>query len=78
MKRWVAYLLAGAMVTSSTTAWAGNYKDVGGHWAENAIATWTERNVLNGYNEMFRPDDTITRGEMAVILDRMIDRKSVV
>ncbi len=72
MKRWVAYLLAGAMVTSSTTAWAGNYKDVGGHWAENAIATWTERNVLNGYNEMFRPDDTITRGEMAVILDRMM------
>ncbi len=72
MKRWVAYLLAGAMVTSSTTAWAGNYKDIGGHWAENAIATWTERNVLNGYNEMFRPDDTITRGEMAVILDRMM------
>ncbi len=72
MKRWVAYLLAGAMVTSSTTAWAGNYKDVGGHWAENAIATWTERNVLNGYNEMFRPDDTITKGEMAVILDRMM------
>jgi len=72
MKRWVAYLLAGAMVTSSTTAWASNYKDVGGHWAENAIATWTERNVLNGYNEMFRPDDTITRGEMAVILDRMM------
>ena len=27
---------------------------------------------LNGYNEMFRPDDTITRGEMAVILDRMM------
>ena len=72
MKRWVAYLLAGTMVTSSTTAWAGNYKDIGGHWAENAIATWTERNVLNGYNEMFRPDDTITRGEMAVILDRMM------
>ena len=72
MKRWVAYLLAGAMVTSSTTAWASNYKDVGGHWAENAITTWTERNVLNGYNEMFRPDDTITKGEMAVILDRMM------
>ena len=72
MKRWIAYLLAGAMVTSSTTVWAGNYKDVGGHYAENAIVTWTERNVLNGYNEMFRPDDTITKGEMAVILDRMM------
>ena len=65
MKRWVAYLLAGAMVTSSTTAWAGNYKDVGGHWAENAIATWTERNVLNGYNEMLIEARQIALGRMA-------------
>ncbi|NDO45660.1 S-layer homology domain-containing protein [Clostridium sp. MD294] len=72
MKKWVAYLLAGAMVSSTTTAWASNYTDIGGHWAESAIMTWSDRNVLSGYNDLFRPNDIITRGEMAVILDRIM------
>lgn len=72
MKKWVAHLLVGVMISSTTTAWASNYTDIGGHWAESAITTWSDRNVLSGYNNLFRPNDTITRGEMAVILDRIM------
>ena len=33
MKKWVAHLLVGVMISSTTTAWASNYTDIGGHWA---------------------------------------------
>ena len=65
-------ILLSAMVASSNIVWASNYKDTEGHWAESAISTWSDKNVLIGYDDLFRPDEMITRGEMAVILDKMM------
>ena len=49
------------------------FQDVTGHWGQTAIEKWSGYGIINGYNGMFRPDDSITRGEMAVILDNLMD-----
>jgi len=49
------------------------FSDVKDHWAAPAIDQWSGRGVINGFEGLFRPDDAITRGEMAVILDNMMD-----
>lgn len=52
---------------------AADFTDVTGHWGQAAIVKWSGFGIINGYEGLFRPDDPITRGEMAVILDNMMD-----
>ncbi|WP_260846469.1 S-layer homology domain-containing protein [Paenibacillus polymyxa] len=48
--------------------------DIGDHWAQDAITKLTAAGVLNGYEDgTFKPDQTIVRQEMAVILARILD-----
>lgn len=49
------------------------YEDTAGHWGEQAIDRWSGEEILQGYGGQFRPNDPITRGELAVILDRLMD-----
>jgi DNA-binding transcriptional ArsR family regulator len=53
---------------------AASYTDTGTHWASSAIDKWSGLGVLQGYDGKFRPNDPITRGEMAVIIDRIIPK----
>lgn len=62
--------------TPATTA-APMLYDIGGHWGEAAIVKWSAYGIINGFEGKFRPDDPITRGEMAVILDNMMDYQVV-
>lgn len=48
------------------------YTDISGHWAQEVIERWSERNIVTGYNGLFRPDDPITHGELAAILNRLL------
>ncbi|MEA4920196.1 MAG: S-layer homology domain-containing protein, partial [Clostridiaceae bacterium] len=48
------------------------YSDVQGHWAEKSIEKWSSLGILQGSDGSFRPNDPITRGEMAVIIDRIM------
>ncbi|MBR5430177.1 MAG: S-layer homology domain-containing protein [Firmicutes bacterium] len=50
---------------------AATYYDTPGHWAEEAIEEWSDQEIIIGFQGYFRPDDSITRGEMATILDRI-------
>lgn len=52
---------------------AATFTDLSGHWAADAIYKWAGYGIINGFEGTFRPDDSITRGEMAVILDNMMD-----
>lgn len=52
------------------------YTDVQNHWAQTAIEKWSNLGIIQGYNGSFRPDDSITRGEMAVIIDRIMQYKT--
>ena len=54
------------------SASAAGYSDISGHWAKAAIVRWSDYGILKGSNGRFRPDDTVTRAELAVILQRML------
>lgn len=50
------------------------YKDVAGHWAEKEIKIATQHGIVLGDgNNAFKPDDPVTRQEIAVILDRVLE-----
>ncbi len=49
-----------------------HYSDTSGHWAAPAIYRWSGYDVLNGYAGMFRPNDPITRAEMATVLTKIV------
>lgn len=58
---------------AETAAAGGMFTDTAGHWASAAIEKWAGYGVLNGSNGKFRPNDYITRAEMATILDNLMD-----
>ena len=74
VKKLLAILLSAALLVSTLPgAFAAGYDDTAGHWAQEQIDSFSQLGLIKGYNGAFRPDDSITRGEMAVILDRMMD-----
>ncbi len=78
MKRIAALLLSGAMFFSMAVpvqgAEAAKFPDVSGHWAQETIGKWQEYGVANGDKQTgaFRPDDALTRAELATLLERIM------
>ena len=67
------------MVTSlGATALATEFTDTDNHWAVKAINTWSDYSVIQGYEGKFRPDEPITRGEMARVLNNVIGYQKTV
>ena len=48
-----------------------SYEDIQNHWAQNQIEKWSGYGVITGYEGRFFPDDNITRGEFATIINRV-------
>ncbi|MCI8388109.1 MAG: S-layer homology domain-containing protein [Clostridiales bacterium] len=45
------------------------FSDIADHWAEDTIIKWSDSGIVNGYPDgTFRPDDYITRAELAKII----------
>lgn len=49
-----------------------SFTDTADHWAKEAIDRWASLGVVVGDGNAFRPDDPLTRAEMAVILQRIM------
>ena len=63
-----------SMLTSApANVLAARFDDAEIHWAKDAIEVWAGHEVVQGFGSMFRPDDAITRGEMAVMVNRMMN-----
>ncbi len=58
---------------SAASSGSAVFTDLTGHWAAGAINKWAGYGIIHGSEGLFRPDAPITRGEMAVILDNMMD-----
>ena len=71
-KKLATSLLAGTLVLAQAApAFAAG--DTAGHWAQDALNTWQNYGVIKGdQNGNLMPDSGITRGEMAVMLDRVM------
>lgn len=71
-KKLASSLLAGTLVLAQAApAFAAG--DTAGHWAQDALDTWQNYGVIKGNEDgNLMPDSGITRGEMAVMLDRVM------
>lgn len=59
-----------------TTADCITFKDVGwDRWSSEAINTLASEGIVSGENGFFRPDDNITRAEMAALISRYTNLK---
>ncbi len=73
MKKIISLLIALAMLISTVSVSAASvYTDIAGHWATNQIEAWSNYGVISGYDGKFSPDRSITRGEFAVVLNRLM------
>lgn len=45
-----------------------DFKDINGEWFENSVGACADAGIISGYDGLFRPNDNITRQEMAVII----------
>jgi hypothetical protein len=67
------------VVTGNVFAQQGEgqtFKDIKGHWGVASIMRMQELGILDGYEDgTFRPNNPLTPEELAVILDRIMDRK---
>ncbi|MCC3371985.1 X2-like carbohydrate binding domain-containing protein [Cohnella sp. REN36] len=62
-------------VTAASSAPGEGFKDTIGSWAENEIRTAQGADYLKGYEDgTFRPNDSLTRAEAVVILNRTLSR----
>ncbi|WP_276662461.1 S-layer homology domain-containing protein, partial [Syntrophomonas wolfei] len=73
LRKIIGMLLAVAMVVAllPITAYA-TFSDMQGHWGQTAIEKWSDMEIVQGWDGAFRPNAPITRGEMAVIIDRVM------
>lgn len=51
-------------------------EDIDSHWAKEAITQVVSIGIMVGDGESFRPNDSLTRAEMATMLQRIINSKS--
>ena len=69
VKKLLSYVILICMITSVAAA---SYNDTSMHWAETEIDIWSDIGIIMGNDNNFRPDDSITRGEMAAVLNRIL------
>lgn len=73
-----AVMIARALrVTAPSTGWRTRFADVASHWAAAEIAALEERGLVRGSaasnGTVYRPDASITRAEVAAMLDRLLE-----
>jgi hypothetical protein len=62
----------------SSSVMAASFPDISGHWAEEDIEEAASEGLVNGYPDgNYKPDDYITRAEMATVYARMMQLQTV-
>ena len=53
-----------------------DFIDTPGHWAHDQILKWADYDIIQGNNGSFMPNNPIIRGDLAIIIDRMLGLKN--
>lgn len=71
-KSFVALTMAIVLVMSMvSSAFAANFSDINGHWADDVIVKWANKGYAKGYPDgTFKPDNIVTRAEFAALANR--------
>lgn len=70
MKKKIIPIVLVSMLTFSSTAYA--FSDIDEHWAKTSIEELSKINIVKGYEDnTFRPDQNMTRAEVATIINRL-------
>ena len=70
----VAVLVVAAFWAGKAFATTNCFSDTNGHWAETYICWLKDHSITFGYGDgTYRPDNAITRGEMAAMLQRQAE-----
>ena len=70
----VAMLLVATFWAGNAFANTGCFSDTNGHWAETYICWLKDHHITFGYGDgTYRPENAITRGEMAAMLQRQAE-----
>lgn len=77
--RFFKWLTAAALGAALAVAPAMAFTDTEGHWAQDNIQKWSEEyHIIQGYEDgTFHPDNSITRGAFAGIMDRFLQFQSI-
>src|SRR3990170_9133190 len=69
----IVFALAATLVIAPrVAAQTPCFPDVEGHWAETFICWLQANGIVSGYGDgTYRPDNNVTRGEMAVYIQRV-------
>lgn len=75
MRKMKAGVIGLALLMSSSAIYAADYDH---HWAKDTIEKWRDYNILKGYEDGdFRPNNSMTRAELASILVRVFQLTEV-
>lgn len=77
MKKIFSFIAALSLLFAVTAAGADaadSFTDIKGHWAEDTIIKWQDKGIVSGYPDgSFKPDNPVTRAELAKILTTAFD-----
>lgn len=65
-------LTATVGLLNNSSVLASSFSDTEGHWAVDSIERWADYGVIVGYEGMFNPNNNITRGDIAVIVNKIM------
>ena len=69
LKKTMGLMLISTMVLSAAPVMAADYDN---HWAKEAIAKWSEYEVVTGYGDgVFKPNNEVKRAELAAFISRV-------
>lgn len=54
----------------------GSFSDIKGHWAMDSISKMSYMGYVKGYENKFRPNDSITRAEFVTLVTRVLNLKN--
>lgn len=53
------------------------FSDTQGRWSEQYINKLAASGIVQGYNNQFNPENSITRGEFATMMSRLVDKENL-